>query len=52
MLGPETSPERLDFQVTHIQSRMGVEAFHVRDISVIVTALARVNCRAPKTTRL
>ncbi|CAL1128097.1 unnamed protein product [Cladocopium goreaui] len=30
--------------VTHIQSRMGKEAFHVRDISVIVTALARVNC--------
>ncbi|CAK9099756.1 Hypothetical protein SCF082_LOCUS46712 [Durusdinium trenchii] len=35
--------------VTHIQSRMGTEAFHVRDISVIVTALARVNCVDAKT---
>ncbi|CAE7387312.1 MCA1 [Symbiodinium sp. CCMP2456] len=30
--------------VSHTQSRMGTEAFHVRDISVIVGALARVNC--------
>lgn len=30
--------------VAHIQSRMGYEAFHVRDLSVIVGALARVQC--------
>jgi len=30
--------------VTCIQSRMSVEAFHVRDLSVIVGALARVHC--------
>ncbi|OLP96648.1 Metacaspase-1 [Symbiodinium microadriaticum] len=30
--------------VSRTQSRMGTEAFHVRDISVIVGALARVNC--------
>jgi len=29
---------------THIQGRMGHEAFHVRDLSVIVSALARVHC--------
>lgn len=30
--------------VTHVQTRMHHEAFHVRDISVIVSALARVQC--------
>lgn len=30
--------------VIHIQNRMGREAFHVRDIAVIVSALARVQC--------
>lgn len=30
--------------VTHVQSQMSHEAFHVRDISVIVGALVRANC--------
>jgi len=30
--------------VMHIQNRMGYEAFHVRDLSVIVAALGRVTC--------
>ncbi|CAK9027394.1 unnamed protein product [Durusdinium trenchii] len=35
--------------VAHDMTCMGTEAFHVRDISVIVTALARVNCVDAKT---
>lgn len=35
--------------VTHIQSQMGKETFHVRDLSVIVGALARVQCASPGT---
>jgi len=30
--------------VMHIQNRMGYEAFHVRDLSVIVASLGRVTC--------
>jgi len=37
--------------VVHIQSRMGHEAFHVRDLSVIVGALARVQCADASTMR-
>eukprot|EP00811_Abedinium_folium_P032071 NODE_5264_length_1790_cov_9.919423.p1 GENE.NODE_5264_length_1790_cov_9.919423~~NODE_5264_length_1790_cov_9.919423.p1 ORF type:complete len:525 (+),score=185.30 NODE_5264_length_1790_cov_9.919423:181-1575(+) len=30
--------------VAHVQSRAGYDSFHVRDISVLASALARVNC--------